>query len=100
MAYERYLKTVRSRIGCSGVSSRMMSAASPADRQHGERHDEVRSEPVILLTLVEHDLQAADADRQQPDSPVVDARFLAPQVRRIEDEKLRQDQWRQRRSGC
>ena len=92
MAYDRYLKTVRSRIGCSAVSSRIISPADTDDRQHREGHDEVRAEPVILLPFVEHDLQAADADDQQADSPVVDASFFAmPQVGRIPDENLRQD---------
>ena len=66
--------------------------ADAHDREHRQRDDEVRAEPVVLLSLVEHDLQAADADDQQADAPVVDASLLAmPQIRRIEDENLRQD---------
>ena len=91
MANERYLNTVRSRTGCSAVSSRMISAGQTYHRQDRQRNDEVRAEPVVFLSLVEHDLQAADADRQQSDSPVVDAGFLPPQIGRIEDENLRQD---------
>ncbi len=69
MAYDRYLKTVRSRMGCSAVSSRMISPLNPDDREHGQRDDEVRAEPVVLLPLVEHDLQAANADDQQSRFP-------------------------------
>ena len=42
----------------------------PGHREHGQRHDEARLEPVVLLPNVEQELQRADADRQQPDAPV------------------------------
>ena len=69
LRYERYLKTVRSSTGCSAVSSRMIRPTMPDDRQHGQGDDEVRAKPVVFLTLVEHDLQAADADGQQTNAP-------------------------------
>ena len=46
-------------------------------RQNAEDDDEVRAEPVIFLAFIEHDLQTADADRQQADTPEIDAAFLA-----------------------
>ena len=55
---------------------------------------QLRREPVLLLALVEHELQRADADRQHADAPVVDRRDSLPQVRRIEDEQLRHDERR------
>ena len=39
----------------------------------GERGDVVRPEPVVFLSLVEHDLKRTDADRQQREADVIDA---------------------------
>ena len=42
-------------------------------RDHRQRDDEVRAEPIVFLAFVEQDLQCADAQRQQRDADVVDA---------------------------
>ncbi len=42
-----------------------------------ERDDERRGEPVVLLPLVEHDLEAAEADGDERQADVVDAARLA-----------------------
>ena len=93
MANALYLKTVRSRIGMLGGELADDEAGNTDGREHGQDHDEVRAEPVILLALVEHHLQAANADRQQADAPVVDAAlYPVAKIRRIEDENFGEDQ--------
>ena len=77
--------------GSSVVSSWMMSATSVTADTIASSDDGGRREPVVLLSLVEHDLQRADADDEHADAPVVDLLRFAPQVRRIEDEQLRHD---------
>src|SRR5277367_444743 len=71
------------------------------ERDRRENRDEVRCKPVILLTLVEHHLQAADAERNQAYSNVVDtvpataaALLLHPlfKIRRILDEMIGEQQ--------
>ena len=75
MAYELYLKTVRSRTGMLGRQFANDQSSHTNDRQHRKYNDEVRSEPVVFLPFVEHDLQTADAHRQQPNAPEIDAAF-------------------------
>ena len=60
------------------------------DREGGEDHDEMRTEPVLLLAFIQHDLQRPHTNYEQADSPVVDAGTLSPQVRWVVDECLRQ----------
>ena len=55
-----------------------------------------RAEPVVLLALVEHDLERAQAQRQQPEADIVDPQPLAQpprplghQRRRVVDHALR-----------
>src|SRR5262249_26353390 len=66
-----------------------------SDGADGQDDDEARGEPVFFLSFVEHDLQAADAEGEQADAPVVDGAGAALDVRRIEDKdrskKDRQD---------
>ena len=48
------------------------------DAHHGrdaQRHDIARGEPVVILALVKHELQAADAHDQQHQADHVDGRF-------------------------
>ena len=58
---------------------------------HGKCEDEVRAEPVFFLALVQHDLQRAHAHDQQADAPEVNTQRFPAQIRRIEDEQLRED---------
>ena len=63
-----------------------------------------RGEPVFLLPLIEHELQAGDAQRDQAQAHVVDAEapHLLPlrlQIRRIFHQPMRQEQRQDRRSG-
>ncbi len=88
-----YLKTREIDDGMFGRELADDEAGDTDDREHGQDHDEVRAEPVVLLALVEHDLQAANADRQQADAPVVDAALCSvAKIRRIEDEHFGQDE--------
>ena len=59
------------------------------NRDHDQREDEGRRQPVFFLSLVEHDLQGGDADREQAQAPIVDAAGAAHEIRRIEDVPLR-----------
>ena len=47
-------------------------------RDHGERDDEARSEPVVLLTRVEHDLQRAEERRDEEKADIVEADASLP----------------------
>ena len=44
-------------------------------------------EPVVLLAFIEHDLQCTNSQGQQTDAPVIYARGLPRDVRRVEDEQ-------------
>ena len=61
-------------------------------RQNRQRDNEMRRKPVVFLALVQHDLQRANADRQQPNAPIVDLGTAALDVRRIEDQKIGKDE--------
>src|SRR5215470_13223619 len=50
--------------------------------------DEARSEPVVFLTLIKHDLQSAHSHHKETDTPIVNAGALATKVGRIENERL------------
>ena len=39
-------------------------------RGHSEGHDEAGTEPVVFLAFVEHDLQGADGDDEQSETPI------------------------------
>ena len=62
--------------------------------QNRQRRDQTRGEPVVFLTLVEHELEGADPDREHADAPVVDAPRRLPDVGRVEDEHPRHDERR------
>jgi methylmalonyl-CoA epimerase len=63
--------------------------------ENGGSDDKAGAEPVIFLALVEHDLEGADEDDEQAESPVVDA-FAALtdfcHVGRVFDEALGEDE--------
>ena len=48
--------------------------AKPNNREYTQGADQVGAEPVVLLALVKHDLQACDANRQISHTPEVDLR--------------------------
>src|SRR5580704_8668566 len=48
------------------------------DEGDGEGSDEVRSEPVLFLALIERNLQRAHGDDQQADTDIVDAVEIVP----------------------
>ena len=43
------------------------------DGDDSKGDDKPRTEPVVFLSLVEHDLQGADRDDEQSEAPIVDA---------------------------
>ena len=47
-----------------------------ADGGH-DATNKVRAEPVVALPFIEHDLQRAKAERQQPETNVINAEVLA-----------------------
>ncbi len=49
----------------------------------------MRGEPVFLLAFVEHDLQSADPNYQQPHAPIIHAAGTPLDICRIEDERVR-----------
>src|SRR5690242_11533549 len=51
----------------------------------------MRTEPVFFLAFVQHHLQRPHTYYEQPDTPVVNAGALSPQVRRIENKRLSQE---------
>lgn len=57
-------------------------------RRHAERGDQIRGEPIILLPLVEQNLERADAERQEPQTPAVNFFLRTSQVRRVADVEL------------
>src|ERR1019366_3686920 len=62
-----------------------------ADSENGEHGNEMRAEPVVFLSFVEHDLKRAHANDEQADAPIVDDVGGAADIRRIEDEPLRHE---------
>src|SRR3569833_4339989 len=59
-----------------------------------ERRDPPGRIPVLFLTLIELDLERADADGEHAHAPIVDPRRYAPNVGRIEDKQRRHDDGR------
>src|SRR5258706_4759784 len=62
-------------------------------RDHGQRQNEMRFEPVITLSFIEDHLQRSEAERDQTEPDVVDLRFAqltALEVWRILNEPRRQ----------
>ena len=60
------------------------------DGKHTQRADEIGAEPVVFLPLVQHDLQAGNAERQVSHSPKIDLRGRALDVGRIKDKNASQ----------
>ncbi len=60
-------------------------SAQAHHREHRQGHDEVRREPVLLLSFVQHDLQRTDPHRQQTDAVVIHCFGFARDVWRIKD---------------
>ena len=85
------------------VSSRQKKSAEADGGDDGQRDDEAGAEPVVFLALVEHDLEGADGDDEQAESPVVDAlAALADfgEIGRVFDEAIGEDRARRCRPGC
>src|SRR5436853_5279977 len=59
------------------------------DLDNRERGNGVRRKPIFFLSLVEHELQRANADCQHPKAPIIDSSRLPAEVRRIEYKELR-----------
>src|SRR5882724_1173089 len=66
----------------------------PDRTENAQNKDEVRSEPVVFLAFIEHDLERADAQREVTDAPVINAAFTTLDVRRIVNEQHRHDDGR------
>src|SRR5260370_7664500 len=60
-----------------------------ADRQNSQSSDETRGEPIVFLSLIEHDLQGAEPDCQQPNAPAIYLCRFTLDVPRIEDKQVR-----------
>ena len=58
-------------------------------RDHGQHHDKVGAEPILLLAFVQHDLQRRHAHRQHAQSPQVHAQRPAADVRGIVEENAK-----------
>ena len=69
----RWAKRRRSRMGCfdGELAHQEDGEADDGDDEAGD--DEAGAEPVVFLAFVEHDLERADGDDEQAESPVVDA---------------------------
>ena len=84
-------------------SSRQKKSARPDHRGDSKGDDKPGTEPVVFLALVEHDLQCADGDDEQPKAPVVDA-FAAlanvGQIRRVFDDAVGEIERRGCRPEC
>jgi len=50
------------------------------DGHDGAANDEVRAEPVILLTLVKDNLRGADAEREEPEPDAIHRLFEAGEL--------------------
>ena len=68
----RLLRTRKLMIGSSIVSSRQISSTNDTNDVIAKSRHEPRVEPVVALTLLEHELQRADARRQQQEPEHVD----------------------------
>ena len=68
----RSLKTSRLTIGCFAVFSQTMAPMMPKAASDGHDPDERRAEPVFILAAIEHDLQAAEAERDEAEPDEVD----------------------------
>jgi hypothetical protein len=64
-----------------------MNATSLMAHRIAKGDDKTGRQPVGLLALVQHNLQAGDAGSQQTDAPVIDACRLAPQMWRVDNEQ-------------
>ena len=65
------------------------------DGDDEEGDDEAGAEPVVFLSLVEHDLEGADGDDEQAEAPVVDAFFTLAdfgEVGRVFDQAVGEDE--------
>ena len=70
------LKLLNMRTSMTGVflrHSQKTSEIRQTAATHRQRDDEMRTEPVVFLALVEQDLKRAHAQRQQRDADVIDA---------------------------
>ena len=73
----RSLNRCRSTIGCLAFHSQMIAATIAMTADDRRPADQRRSEPVIPLALVEHDLQAPRPSGDQPKADVVDVETFA-----------------------
>ena len=64
-------KSLRLMSGFLCRHSHQISADHAADKQERKEADEAGGEPVVLLALVEHDLQAAHGDGEKAQAQVV-----------------------------
>jgi len=65
------------------------------DGDDAEGDDEARTEPVVFLALVEHDLEGSDGDDEEAESPVIDAFFALAnfgEVGRVFNEAVGEDE--------
>src|SRR5215469_12681031 len=53
------------------------------DGNHEQGDDEARSEPVLFLPLIKHDLNGADGDDEKAEAPVVDAFAALADLREV-----------------
>ena len=65
----RSFRMWKSMIGCFWRNSQNTTAIRQTTVIDGERHDEVRGEPVFLLAFVQHHFERAQTQRQQTRSP-------------------------------
>ena len=71
------------------------------DGNHRKRANEIRVEPIFILSLVQDRLQRAQPDRQDEEAQGVNAAaFGVADVFRVEDELLDHPQGRRNRKGC
>ena len=67
------LKTSRLTIGFLATSSHSTAPTIPRKASKRQRDDEGRAEPIVVLAAIHHDLQAAEPDRDEGKTDVVDA---------------------------
>ena len=84
-------KTRRSTIGCSEWSSMTMKKARETAVMTASQMIRPEAEPVLPLALVEHDLEASEADHEEGEAPGVDLHLRPLHVRRIDDEEIGHD---------
>ena len=82
----RLQNTFTSTSGCAAPNSRTMNADQAGDDDYRRPADPDGAEPIVFLSLIEHDLKRPDPESQQPEADGIDlADLRILDVRRVDE---------------